>query len=255
MLVRAAVLGGSFEFNSLRAMESGPSALDEDALLDLLEEALQAGMLTEEGSGTRITYHFWHPLLVSHLYDGLSAGRRASLHRRAAEVLRAANTGREEEAAAAITYHLLNGGADSADIAHYAELAGDRAYALSAYPEAEKHYRLVVEHLGTLPPNSSLDEHMHLANILERLGECTRVQGKPQEARHFYEQALEERSHRQHLPSQLDSQYEAQIDALLWVEIGITWFNTGDNMLARQCYDRAEQVLRETSTLDRSSIG
>jgi len=253
MLVRAAVFGGSFEFSSLRAMESGPSALDEDSLLDLLEEALQAGMLTEEGSGTRITYHFWHPLLVSHLYDGLSAGRRASLHRRAAEVLRTANVGREAEAAAAITYHLLNGGADSADIARYAELAGDRAYTLSAYPEAEKHYRLTVEHLGTLSLDFSLDEHMHLANILERLGECTRVQGKPQEARHFYEQALEERSNRHHLPSKLDSQYEAQIDALLWVEIGITWFNTGDYMQARQCYIQSEEVLQSAAIITGSA--
>ena len=101
LLVRAAVLGGSFEFSALRAMETGPNAIDEDTMLDLLEEALQAGMLTEEGSGTRITYHFWHPLLVSHLYDGLSAGRRASLHRRAAEVLLNTYKGREEEGAAA----------------------------------------------------------------------------------------------------------------------------------------------------------
>ncbi|MGH2493290.1 MAG: DUF6788 family protein, partial [Ktedonobacteraceae bacterium] len=42
LLVRAAVLGGSFEFNALRALESGPNASDEDTLLDLLEEALQA---------------------------------------------------------------------------------------------------------------------------------------------------------------------------------------------------------------------
>ncbi|HLL79491.1 MAG TPA: AAA family ATPase, partial [Ktedonobacteraceae bacterium] len=55
LLVRAAVLGGAFEFNTLLAMESGPTALDEDTILDLLEEGLQAGMLTEEGSGTRIT--------------------------------------------------------------------------------------------------------------------------------------------------------------------------------------------------------
>ncbi len=129
LLVRAAVLGGSFEFSALRALESGPTASDEDTLLDLLEEALQAGMLSEEGSGTRITYHFWHPLLVSHLYDGLSAGRRASLHRRAADALMRLYSDRAAESAAAIAYHLVNGGSDPTTIAHYAELAGDRAYA------------------------------------------------------------------------------------------------------------------------------
>ena len=42
---------------------------------------------------------------------------------------------------------------------------------------------------------------------------------------------------------QLDVQYEAQIDALLWVEVGKTWFDTGDFDFAEQSFDRAEQVL------------
>src|SRR6266851_3164775 len=177
LLVRAAVLGGSFEFSALRALESGPNASDEDTLLDLLEEALQTGMLSEEGSGTRITYHFWHPLLVSHLYDGLSAGRRARLHRRAADALIRLYSDREQEQAAAIAYHLVNGGAEQASIAHYAELAGDRAYTLSAYPEAVRHYRLALDNIGTLAASASADEYLRLANLLERLGECARVLG------------------------------------------------------------------------------
>src|SRR5258707_3119771 len=127
-------------------MEAGGPDADEDIILDLLEEALQAGMLTEEGSGTRITYYFWHPLLVSHLYDSLSAGRRASLHRRAAKVLCQLYQGSEEEGAAAIVYHLVNGGAESPQIAYYAEPAGNRAHSLSGYSEAEQQYRLAVQH-------------------------------------------------------------------------------------------------------------
>jgi len=245
LLVRAAVLGGSFEFNTIRFMEAGGPDADEDTILDLLEEALQAGMLTEEGSGTRITYYFWHPMLVSHLYDGLSAGRRASLHRRAAEVLRQAYQGREEEGAAAITYHLVKGGADSPQIAYYAELAGDRAYALSAYPEAVKHYWLTVEHIGTLSEDASREEQLHLANLLERLGECTRVQGNDPEARRYFEQALKVHNQYRLSTSHLDPQYEAQIEALLWCEIGRTWYDAGDNVHAQQCYGRGEQVLRE----------
>jgi tetratricopeptide (TPR) repeat protein len=202
-------------------------------------------MLTEEGSGTRITYGFWHPLLVSHLYERLSAGRRASLHWRAAEVLRQAYQGREQEGAAAIVYHLVNGGAESLQIAYYAEIAGDRAYALSAYPEAVQHYRLAVEHIESLPANASTDEHLHFADLLERLGECTRVQGNAQEARRYFEQALEVRSQHRLSTSQTNPQYEAQIDALLWIEIGKTCFDTGDYEHAQQCYSRGEEVLRE----------
>jgi DNA-binding SARP family transcriptional activator len=248
LLVRAAVLGGSFGFNTIRLMEAGGPDADEDTILDLLEEALQAGMLTEEGSGTRITYYFWHPLLVSYLYDGLSAGRRASLHRRAAEVLRQIYQGREEEGAATIAYHLVNGGADSPQIAHYAEMAGDRAYALSAYPEAVQHYRLAVQQVGTLPAEASLDEYVHFADLLERLGECTRVQGNDQKARSYFEQALEVHNQYRLSSSHLDPHYEAQIEALLWCEIGKTWFDTGDNAdnaHALQCYNRGEQILRE----------
>jgi hypothetical protein len=39
----------------------------EDTIIDLLEEALQAGFLSEEGSGMHITYHFWHPLIIDYL--------------------------------------------------------------------------------------------------------------------------------------------------------------------------------------------
>ncbi|HEX6485049.1 MAG TPA: DUF6788 family protein [Ktedonobacteraceae bacterium] len=249
LLTKAAVLGGAFEFQSILAMEMNGSHTDEDTILDLLEEALQAGMLTEEGSGTRITYHFWHPILVSHLYDSLSAGRRASLHRRAAEVLRLGYEGREEEGAATILYHLVNGGAGSTQIAYYAELAGDRAYALSAYPEAEQHYGLAIEHLGTLPESASRDERLRMAYLLERLGECKRFRGNFEEARSFYEQALAARSHHPALASATDRQYEAQIQTLLWCEIGWTWYNTGNYAQALQCYERGEQLLREAGVL------
>ncbi len=245
LLVRAAVLGGSFEFGALRALESGPNASDEDTLLDLLEEALQAGMLSEEGSGTRITYHFWHPLLVSHLYDGLSAGRRASLHRRAADALVRLYGDRAQESAAAIAYHLVNGGAEAATIAHYAELAGDRAYALSAYPEAVRHYRLALENIGTLLASASADEHLKLANLLERLGECARVLGNYVEACVYFERVIEARKTYFQVASQRDSRFEAQIDALLLVEVGKTWFDRGDNERAIESYNHAEQILQE----------
>ncbi|HAT46720.1 MAG TPA: hypothetical protein DCS90_16600, partial [Ktedonobacter sp.] len=102
LLGNAAVLGGSFTFHVIQHMETGVHAsTSEDTILDLLEEAIQAGVLTEEGTGTRINYQFWHPLLVSHLYEQLSAARRARLHRRAAEVLQRVYQGREEEEGAA----------------------------------------------------------------------------------------------------------------------------------------------------------
>lgn len=275
LLGNAAVLGGSFEFSVISAMEASTSLSDEDTMLTLLEEALQAGVLTEEGTGTRITYHFWHPLLVSHLYERVSAARRARLHLRAADVLRRMYQGREEEVAAMITHHLVRAGAEPFQIARYAEIAGNRAYALLAYAEAERHYWIAAEHrdpairthmqqvdaspelpsTNILVPSSSehLDEQLHTAQLLERLAECTMIRGNFEEARRLYHYVLSLRASRVHMLRktqdaawrEASAQYEGQIQALLWGEIGRLWRYTGENTRALRCYERGEQVLDE----------
>ena len=254
LLGRAAVLGGSFGLPLICAMETGASAIDEDSMLDLLDEALRLGVLTEEGTGTRITYRFWHPLLANHLYTTQSAARRARLHRRAAEVLPQVHAGREDEQAAAITGHLLKGGGEAVQIAHFAQLAANYAYALSAYPEAEHYYRLTVQYVEAADPQHGHPQpgrplppetRARLAFVLERMAECMRIEGKFQEARQVFERVLEVRN-QQTLPAPgaLDTQ-EAQVQALLWGEIGWTWRYTGDSLRAWQCCERGEQVLRE----------
>jgi predicted ATPase len=256
LLGKAAVLGGSFGFHLIAAMEGNDAVAagtDEDVLLDLLDEALQSGVLTEEGSGMRITYHFWHPLLASHLYNQLSAARRARLHRRAAEVLQQLYATRVNEQAATIMQHLVEGGAEPAQIAHYAVLAGNYAYSLSAYPEAERYYRIALERLdtplvGKVKDSALQQERLHLAFLLERQAECTRIQGNFKEARSLFEHVLEVRKAARTFDATADphdAQHEAQIQALLWSEIGWTWRFTGDNVRTQQCCERGEHVLRD----------
>jgi DNA-binding SARP family transcriptional activator len=122
LLRKVAVIGGSFELRQLLPITSEH---DEDTVLDLLEEALQAGLLIEEGTGAHIVYHFWHPLIISHLYSRLTAARRAQLHRKVAESLTLSTT-QPEKIAATIVYHLSKGGGDPSTIAHYAEIAGNK---------------------------------------------------------------------------------------------------------------------------------
>jgi predicted ATPase/DNA-binding SARP family transcriptional activator/Flp pilus assembly protein TadD len=255
LLGKAAVLGGSFEFSQLLFM-AGDQGTNEDAILDLLEEALGAGLLTEEGTGARITYHFWHPLIVSHLYERLSAARRAQMHRRAANALLHLHQGHEAEVAGAITYHLSKGGSDSGHIAHYAEVAGNRAFSLPAYSEAEHYYRQAIEAItgGNLSTSTASEvDPLHLAYLLEQVAECNMVKGNYDEARHLYEQVLDLRNRSQINASeqksdaevQLQLQQEAQIQALIWREIGRTWAETGDYAQARQCYKYGKQVMHE----------
>ena len=282
LLSNAAILGGSFEFTLICAMEAtNTPATDEDSVLDLLDEALRAGVLSEEGRGTRVNYRFWHPLLVSHLYEGLSATKRALLHRRAAQILRQgyakrfthaheqdeqnlalplpANTVRAQEAegAATIVYHLVEGGDAPEQIVHYATLAGNHAYALSAYPEAERHYRVAVEYARAIRAardEGTPIESLRLASLLEQLGECIRIQGNAEEARQVYEQALQERATQRQgttiSTKEGDEEKEAQVDALLWSEIGWTWYATNDYSRARYYCERGEQVLREAGVTD-----
>jgi len=250
LLSKAAVLGGSFEF-SLLVRVTGETASNEDSTLDLLEEALRSGLLTEEVNGTRIVYHFWHPLIVSHLYERLSAARRAQLHRRTAQALIDQHAGSEAKEAAAIAYHLDKYGQDKEKLASYAELAGNQAMVLSAYPEALHYYRQALETLQSCTPEDQQDP-MHLANLLELMAECNALQGNSAEARQQYAQVLQLHETRQPDASHFASkaaflawqQEEAQVQGLLWRAIGNSWRYIGEYHQAHECAERGKQVLR-----------
>lgn len=240
LLSKAAVLGGSFELAMLQLMEySSIASQNEDALLDLLDEALQAGVLTEESNDHIIMYYFWHPMIVSHLYEQLSGTRRAQLHRRAAEVLQNLYRQNVAEVAATITQHLLKGGSNPQHIATYAEIAGNRAYTLSAYPEAEHHYRLAIAQI-----DETQEQLMHLAFLYERLGECLMVRGHYEDAYRHYEHVLAIRS-QQKFVSPEEQQREAQISALLWYEMGRASGYLNNPERGRKCNQHGEQVLHD----------
>ena len=253
LLSKAAVLGGSFEF-SLLVRVTGDGSDVEDSTLDLLEEALHSGLLTEEVNGTRIVYHFWHPLIVSHLYERLSAARRAQLHRRTAQALIELHTGNEEKEAAAIAYHLDKYGQDKEQLAYYAEIAGNQAIALSAYPEAIHYYRLALESRQALQQGTPPIEQdpIHLANLLECMAEYNTVLGNHSEAIQQYSQALE--LHKNHpkdasMFANMDEflawqQEEAQIQGLILRSLGYAWRAIGEHGPAWSCIEEGQQILR-----------
>ncbi len=258
-LAQMAVLGSSFTFATMQLMmNSSSSVLDEEQILEIIDEALQEQVLTEEerrdGS---IYYHFWHPLLMSHLYEALSATRRALLHRKAASVLRQIYATREEEGAALIVHHLIHGGADALHILHFAEIAGHHAYALAAYPEAEQYYKIAIKYGRGYEDEDGNHGHIrhldmqsrrHLAYLLEFLGECTRFQGKYAAARQYYMQALALRTSLE--VSGTDLQAEMQLRAMLQCEIGVTWYDVEDGAQALQCYQQSEQMLEAAGICD-----
>lgn len=274
LLGKAAVLGGSFELQQLLPMAQ---EFTEDAVLDLLDEVLQEGLLTEEGTGAHITYHFWHPLIVSHLYERLSAARRAQLHRRAAETLKATQIPSVQgKIAAAIFNHLKKGGGDIQEIAYYAELAGNQAYSLTAYVEAHYYYlqailaivemsivgaitdqdiaHYISAHL--LAPSRTVTQKLpHLCRLLELTAYCNMILGRFEEARTLYECILSVRTStlfQQHVYASFEDreraqQQEAQVQALLWREIVFTWRAIGAYDKAHASCHNGKEVLRQAS--------
>ena len=246
----ASVLGGSFAYSTLRAMmnEDQPP----ERVLDLLDEAIGASLLVEEGARNSITYSFWHPLMVQYLYERLSAARRVHLHRAAATALLQFYQGREEEGAATIVPHLVECGSEPITIAHYAELAADRAFLLSAYPEATRQYRLAVHYWEEAHPHrptgGEAAPQLHLAVLLERLGECLMNQGSYEEGRRCYERVIAIRGQLRPPTSGAgqppEAQREAQILALLWSEIGRAWRMQGQYVPAGKSCESGEAVLR-----------
>ncbi len=243
MLERAAVLGDAFLFSTMYAMASGSTPGDEDLLIDLLEEAVRTGMLVEAGSGAHVTFTFCHPLLLTYLYESLSAARRASLHRRAAHVLQEQCAGHEAEGAAEITHHLVQGGSPATLIAHFAEMAADRAYLLSAYPLAAQHYRLALASLEQIPPETQGRQRRYPA-LLERLGECLMILGEYKEARQWYLHLIAEL---EKAPTR-DAGDTSDLLALLWSEVGWSWRYVGELSRARECCERGEHILHEAGS-------
>ena len=275
LLGKAAVLGGSFELSQLLPMAN---EFTEDVVLDLLDEALHAGLLTEEGMGTHITYHFWHPLIISHLYERLSAARRAHFHRKAAEAIKNTNgqniSGLTEKVVAAIVYHLSRGGGNPIDMAYYAELAGNQAYAIAAYSEAQRYYLQTIHAIvgGQYHVSSEgNDMHgsirritpqvisqfpfatiQHVSQFLERIAECNAVQGNFEDVRYLYECILALHTSKNFQLAITSStsdnvahaQREVQRQALLWREIGNTWTSTGEYARAYECYGRGKEIMR-----------
>ncbi|HEX8155975.1 MAG TPA: BTAD domain-containing putative transcriptional regulator, partial [Solirubrobacteraceae bacterium] len=105
LLTMASVLGGEFELELLQ----GLSELSEDDLVDGLDSALRARVI-EEVPGAAGQLMFSHALIRETLYDGLSAARRALLHRRAGVALEQVHGDQLEPHLAELAHHFAQAG-------------------------------------------------------------------------------------------------------------------------------------------------
>jgi DNA-binding SARP family transcriptional activator/tetratricopeptide (TPR) repeat protein len=143
----ASVIGRDFEASLLEQVVS----LDEDEFLDALDDALAAGVVVEANAERR-RYSFSHALIRETLYEGMSAARRASMHRRVGQALERSR--RESLPSLALHFTRAAGSQDAEKAITYARRAGDQASAMLAHEEAAEHYTRALEVVERFEPEA-----------------------------------------------------------------------------------------------------
>jgi len=172
VLRAASVIGLEFDLGLLAALTDREPL----ALLDLLETPCERGLLVEAGVDR---YRFAHGLIRQTLDEELAAGRRARLHRKAADTLLAAPSSPPAE----VARHLIEAGplGDPDATVDAAERAAHDAEANLAWEQAAHWYRAAIDQ-GEL----AADDPARSARLLCGLGGALNVSNAARDARpHF----------------------------------------------------------------------
>ena len=174
VLRSAAVLGREFGLALLEAMHPGDAQREREALLELLGEALDAGVIVESAHGR---YAFSHALTRQTLYEELRSPQRIALHRRAgAAIERAWGAGSGElDRHAELAHHFFEAapGGDVDKAIRYAVAAAESCHRAHAYDEAVNFHERALEALELAVP---VDETRR-AELTLALGQARFVAG------------------------------------------------------------------------------
>jgi class 3 adenylate cyclase/tetratricopeptide (TPR) repeat protein len=142
-LTTAAVVGRSFSFRVLEAAVD----LGADALLDAVDAAERARLVSGSEDSPDPHFAFTHELIRQTLLANVSLPRRQRLHLRVADAIEQTVEGDAVERATALAHHLFLAGeaADPARAARYLLLAGDQAMTAAAYEDALDNFRNALE--------------------------------------------------------------------------------------------------------------
>ena len=219
VLTAAAVVGRSFDFDTVRAA----SGRGEEETLAALEELASRRLIREVGGtiGDGPTYDFDHDKLRTLVYEETSLARKRLLHRRVASALAGRLRGREAgPLLGQIARHHRLAGQD-AEAAEFSRLAGDQARALHANSDAIAHYEEALA-LG----------HPDAAALHEAVGDLRTRLGEYGAALASYEAAA--------------ASGGSDVMAVLEHKIGGVYARRGDRDLARSHYESALEALERS---------
>ncbi|MDQ3987153.1 MAG: AAA family ATPase [Actinomycetota bacterium] len=178
-LTVGAVAGKNFDFSVLQAAAEAEA----DALLDAMDEAESARIVTSQSSGPDVQFSFGHELIRQTLLAGVSLPRRQRLHLKVADALEEKYGDSKPERCMEIAHHYYQAGsaADSAKTISYMTRVGDRAMEAAAFTEALRYYEEAV---------SLCDQEETRADVLFKLGLAQRSLGLLDEGVQTWREAL-----------------------------------------------------------------
>jgi TOMM system kinase/cyclase fusion protein len=146
----AASVGREFSYELLQEL----SPLEETRLTGALNRLVDAELLEEYPSPSRLGYRFRHALIRDAAYESLLRSQRRQYHRQIAEVLQERFGDIVEAQPELLANHFTNAGAIEEAIPYW-QRAGQKAVERSANAEAVSHLTKTLELLKTLPESQS----------------------------------------------------------------------------------------------------
>jgi tetratricopeptide (TPR) repeat protein len=195
-LSTAAVIGRSFTFELLEAS----TRANADSLLDSLDEAERAGLISSTLQYPEARFKFAHELIRQAVTTGLSAARRQRLHLNVADAIERIYSKELEVHVDDLAHQLWQAGAaaDATRTVRYLQMAGEEAVKRSANVEAVSHFNRGLELLRTnhaLPDRAQQELSLQLALgvplVLTKGHSAPEVEATYNRARELCQQATE----------------------------------------------------------------
>jgi class 3 adenylate cyclase/tetratricopeptide (TPR) repeat protein len=162
------------------------SGLPADEVMDALEEAMDARLVTEAGTRPG-RFRFAHALVRETLYDELPGRQRRRLHDRVGVALAELRADDLEAQLAELAHHFSQAArpGHARQAVRYARQAGDRAMEVLAYEQAAGHFERALQALDLQEPTDQTER----CELLLALAAARMAAGETADARAQYERA------------------------------------------------------------------